>query len=38
LDNLDGRITSDISEFASTIALLYGHSFKPILEFMLSLW
>jgi hypothetical protein len=38
LDNLDGRITSDICEFANNVALLYGHSFKPILEFFLSLW
>lgn len=38
LDNLDGRITSDIDLFCVKLAKLYGHSFKPILEFSLSLW
>lgn len=38
LDNLDGRITSDIELFCRKLAKLYGHSFKPILEFILSLW
>lgn len=37
LDNLDQRITSDIYEFCYEIVGLYGHSFKPLLEFVLSL-
>ena len=37
LDNLDQRITSDIYEFCFEIVGLYGHSFKPLLEFLLSL-
>ena len=36
LDNLDQRITSDIYEWCYEIVGLYGHSFKPILEFALS--
>lgn len=37
LDNLDQRITSDIYEFCDQVVGLYGHSFKPALEFALSL-
>lgn len=37
MDNLDQRITKDVAEFSQKVAFLYGHSFKPVLEFVLSL-
>lgn len=37
LDNVDQRIVADIEAFSRETAFLYGHSFKPILEFTLSL-
>jgi len=37
LDNVDQRICSDIEAFAREAAFLYGHSFKPLLEFTLTL-
>eukprot|EP00299_Pterocystis_sp_00344_P012968 c6298_g1_i1.p1 GENE.c6298_g1_i1~~c6298_g1_i1.p1 ORF type:complete len:689 (+),score=170.16 c6298_g1_i1:114-2069(+) len=37
LDNPDQRIVVDISLFAQHTAFLYGHSFTPILNFVLSL-
>ena len=37
LDNVDHRIVGDIEAFSREAAQLYGHSFKPILEFVLSL-
>jgi len=37
LDNVDQRIVADIEAFSREAAFLYGHSFKPILEFTLSL-
>jgi ABC-type uncharacterized transport system fused permease/ATPase subunit len=37
LDTCDQRICSDIAAFSREAAALYGHSFKPILEFGLSL-
>jgi ABC-type uncharacterized transport system fused permease/ATPase subunit len=37
LENCDQRICSDIASFARETAALYGHSFKPALEFGLSL-
>jgi len=37
LDNIDNRIVKDIHDFSVNIAFLYGHSFKPVLEFILSL-
>ena len=37
LDNVDQRIVADIDAFPREAAFLYGHSFKPILEFTLSL-
>ena len=37
MDNVDQRIVADIDAFAKETAFLYGHSFKPILEFTLSL-
>ena len=37
LDNLDQRITSDVEQFCFEVVQLYGHSFKPLLEFVLSL-
>lgn len=37
LDNVDQRIVADIDAFSREAAFLYGHSFKPILEFTLSL-
>ena len=37
LDNLDQRIASDVFEFSDEVVGLYGHSFKPFLEFVLSL-
>lgn len=37
LDNVDHRIVGDIDCFSRETAQLYGHSFKPILEFVLSL-
>ena len=37
LDNVDQRIVADVDAFAKEAAFLYGHSFKPILEFTLSL-
>jgi hypothetical protein len=37
LDNADQRICSDIAAFSQETARLYGHSFKPVLEFGLSL-
>lgn len=38
LDNLDHRITADIDAFSTNAVFLYGHSFKPFLEFVLSLY
>jgi ATP-binding cassette subfamily D (ALD) long-chain fatty acid import protein len=38
LDNVDARITADIDQLCSNCAVLYGHSFKPILEFTLTLY
>lgn len=37
LDNVDNRIVGDIEAFSRETAQLYGHSFKPSLEFVLSL-
>ena len=37
LDNVDQRIVADVDAFSKEAAFLYGHSFKPILEFTLSL-
>ena len=37
LDNVDQRICSDVEAFSREAAFLYGHSFKPILEFILTL-
>ena len=37
LGTVDQRIVSDIDAFSREAASLYGHSFKPILEFFLSL-
>ena len=37
LDGADQRICSDIAAFSRETAALYGHSFKPCLEFMLAL-
>mmetsp|Transcript_14743 Transcript_14743/g.31613 ORF Transcript_14743/g.31613 Transcript_14743/m.31613 type:complete len:743 (-) Transcript_14743:102-2330(-) len=37
LDHVDQRIVVDIDTWASQVASLYGHSFKPALEFVLSL-
>ena len=37
LDNVDQRIVADVDAFSREAAFLYGHSFKPILEFTLSL-
>jgi ABC-type uncharacterized transport system fused permease/ATPase subunit len=37
MDNLDQRITKDVANFSWKVAFLYGHSFKPILDFLLSL-
>jgi ABC-type uncharacterized transport system fused permease/ATPase subunit len=37
LDNVDQRICSDVEAFSREAAFLYGHSFKPILEFVLTL-
>jgi ABC-type uncharacterized transport system fused permease/ATPase subunit len=37
MDNLDQRIAKDVSNFSTKVAFLYGHSFKPVLEFVLSL-
>lgn len=37
LDNVDQRICADIDAWAANVAFLYGHSFKPVLEFFLSL-
>ena len=37
LEHVDQRIVADINEFSREAAFLYGHSFKPILEFTLSL-
>lgn len=38
LDNIDQRISRDIQNFSDNVAFLYGHSFKPMLEFGLSLY
>mmetsp|Transcript_24698 Transcript_24698/g.84465 ORF Transcript_24698/g.84465 Transcript_24698/m.84465 type:complete len:405 (+) Transcript_24698:27-1241(+) len=35
--DVDQRVTADIADFSREAAFLYGHSFKPILEFSLSL-
>ena len=37
LDNPDQRITADIAEFSKQAASLFGHSFTPILNFVMSL-
>mmetsp|Transcript_38344 Transcript_38344/g.53238 ORF Transcript_38344/g.53238 Transcript_38344/m.53238 type:complete len:696 (-) Transcript_38344:163-2250(-) len=37
LGNIDQRICADIDTWATNCASLYGHSFKPVLEFVLSL-
>jgi len=37
LDHVDQRICSDIAAFSREAAAIYGHSFKPILEFVLTL-
>lgn len=37
LDNIEQRIARDIQVFSDNIAFLYGHSFKPVLEFIMSL-
>jgi ABC-type uncharacterized transport system fused permease/ATPase subunit len=37
MDQADQRICADIAAFSREAATLYGHSFKPILEFALSL-
>ena len=37
LENLDQIICGDIHEFCFALTGLYGHSFKPILEFALTL-
>ncbi|KAK3284414.1 hypothetical protein CYMTET_7938 [Cymbomonas tetramitiformis] len=38
LDNVDQRIVADIEAWSANVAQLYGHSFKPILEFSMSLY
>ena len=38
LDNIDQRIVNDIQAFSDNVAFLYGHSFKPMLEFTMSLF
>lgn len=37
LTNLDQRICADVMEFSKSFAHIYGHSFKPTLEFFLGL-
>ena len=37
MDCLDQRIVADIDTFSREAAFLYGHSFKPVLEFFMSL-
>lgn len=37
LDNPDQRIVADVAQLAHKFAHLYGHSFTPILNFLLSL-
>ena len=37
LDNPDQRIVNNIADYAKKLAHLYGHSFTPILNFVLSL-
>jgi ABC-type uncharacterized transport system fused permease/ATPase subunit len=37
LDNPDQRITADLGEFAAKLAALFGHSFSPALNFVMSL-
>lgn len=37
LDQIDQHIAADIDNFSSAAANIYGHSFKPLLEFILSL-
>lgn len=37
LRNIDQRICADIKEFSTRFAHLYGHSFKPVLEFFLTM-
>jgi ABC-type uncharacterized transport system fused permease/ATPase subunit len=34
---IENRIVRDVANFSDNVAFLYGHSFKPILEFILSL-
>ncbi len=34
LDHVDARISEDLRLFSTKLAHLYGHSFKPILEFL----
>ena len=38
LDSPDQRITTDIAEFSRKLSHLYGHSFSPVLNFILSLF
>mmetsp|Transcript_2828 Transcript_2828/g.10294 ORF Transcript_2828/g.10294 Transcript_2828/m.10294 type:complete len:490 (-) Transcript_2828:768-2237(-) len=37
LDHVDQRIVADIQAFSKEAAFLYGHSFKPVLEFFLGI-
>ncbi len=37
IDNVDQRIAADIAVFSKETAFLFGHSFKPLLEFTLTL-
>lgn len=37
IDHVDQRLCADIAAFSSETSRLYGHSFKPCLEFVLSL-
>ena len=37
IDHVDQRVCHDIAAFSKEAASLYGHSFKPILEFALTL-
>jgi hypothetical protein len=38
LNQLDQRIVKDIDAFSKISAKMYGHSFKPVLEFILTLF
>lgn len=37
VSGVENRVVRDVANFSENIAFLYGHSFKPILEFTLSL-